>query len=251
MAPDAATSRQPGSTQPGSTQPGPTQPGSTQPGALDDLIAMVPQAQRPAFAKALRGRVADLGAGAGSALDAESAVAAGALAQRVIEVDRRRLPGATPASQRICADLRETLPLRDGHFDLVVCNHVLEHLPEPAALAAEAARIVRPQGFLIAAVPHGNAFSDRLFRAYYRAFHRDPATFDGHVQRFTKPAFVGLIEDAGFDVLGVVDVGEAYAWLHKHPLLQRTLTRLNGLLRRWHNDAFLYGWLLVAQHRPR
>ena len=86
-----------------------------------------------------------------------------------------------------------------------------------------------------------------VVRGFYRVFHRDPATFDGHVQRFTKQAYRGLLEGAGFEVLTVSDMGESYSWLHKHRLLQGALTRVTGALRRVHNDAFLYGWHAVAR----
>jgi SAM-dependent methyltransferase len=35
------------------------------------------------------------------------------------------------------------LPFADGAFDYVVCSHVLEHVPDPAAVAAELARVAR------------------------------------------------------------------------------------------------------------
>src|SRR6185312_15701998 len=37
----------------------------------------------------------------------------------------------------------ERMPFRDGSFDLSICSHVLEHVPNPAKAAAEIARISR------------------------------------------------------------------------------------------------------------
>ena len=39
-------------------------------------------------------------------------------------------------------------PLEDASADLVVCDSVLEHLPEPAVLFEEAARVLRPGAYL-------------------------------------------------------------------------------------------------------
>jgi SAM-dependent methyltransferase len=40
------------------------------------------------------------------------------------------------------------LPFADGAADLVFCSNVLEHVPDPAALADELFRVVRPGGLL-------------------------------------------------------------------------------------------------------
>jgi SAM-dependent methyltransferase len=49
------------------------------------------------------------------------------------------------------ADLKAPLPLADGAFDRVLCHNVLEVLPDPDALVAEAIRVLRPGGRLVLA----------------------------------------------------------------------------------------------------
>ena len=49
------------------------------------------------------------------------------------------------------ADLKDPLPLADASADRVLCHDVLECLPDPDALVAEAARILRPGGRLVLA----------------------------------------------------------------------------------------------------
>jgi SAM-dependent methyltransferase len=45
------------------------------------------------------------------------------------------------------------LSFRDGRFDLVICSHVLEHVPDDRAAMAEIARVLRPNGRAVIAVP--------------------------------------------------------------------------------------------------
>lgn len=45
------------------------------------------------------------------------------------------------------------LPFRDGAFDVVICYHVLEHVPDDAAAMAELARVLAPSGLALVQVP--------------------------------------------------------------------------------------------------
>lgn len=45
------------------------------------------------------------------------------------------------------------LPLEDGSVDLLLCNHVLEHIPDDARAMAEIARVLSPKGRAILQVP--------------------------------------------------------------------------------------------------
>lgn len=45
------------------------------------------------------------------------------------------------------------LPLRDGTVDLLVCYHVLEHIPDDCAAMREIARVLSPRGIALLEVP--------------------------------------------------------------------------------------------------
>lgn len=57
-----------------------------------------------------------------------------------------------PAPGLVRADL-EALPFEDGAFDLVIANHVLEHVGDDARAFAEVRRVLRPGGAAILQVP--------------------------------------------------------------------------------------------------
>jgi SAM-dependent methyltransferase len=46
------------------------------------------------------------------------------------------------------------LPFRDGSFDLVTANMVIEHVDDPAAVLSEVWRVLRPKGVFVFHTPH-------------------------------------------------------------------------------------------------
>jgi 2-polyprenyl-3-methyl-5-hydroxy-6-metoxy-1,4-benzoquinol methylase len=64
------------------------------------------------------------------------------------------IPGLSKAHARfadsasfVCAD-SERMPLAEASVDVVICNHVYEHVVDPERLFAELRRVVRPDGLL-------------------------------------------------------------------------------------------------------
>jgi SAM-dependent methyltransferase len=45
------------------------------------------------------------------------------------------------------------LPFADGHFDLVICNHVLEHVTDDRSAMREILRVLKPGGRAVLQVP--------------------------------------------------------------------------------------------------
>jgi len=48
----------------------------------------------------------------------------------------------------------QRLPFDDGMFTTVVCSEVIEHVPDPAALISEIARVLKPGGTAIISIPN-------------------------------------------------------------------------------------------------
>lgn len=51
----------------------------------------------------------------------------------------------------------ESLEFPDGYFDLIICNHVLEHVSDPSKALAEFSRCLSPNGRLITQTPYSPA----------------------------------------------------------------------------------------------
>lgn len=84
---------------------------------------------------------------------------------RVVGADREVGPYVS-AAPFVCID-GPALPVADNSFDVVVFNHVIEHVgPRPAqdAMLAEIARVLRPTGRLYLAAPNRWSFVEPHFR---------------------------------------------------------------------------------------
>lgn len=83
----------------------------------------------------------------------------------------------------VAADV-EVLPFRDAAFDAILCTQVIEHVPHPARLVAEAARVLRPGGVLLLTAPQT------------WCLHQEPHDYF----RYTRHGLAVLAREAGFRV---------------------------------------------------
>jgi ubiquinone/menaquinone biosynthesis C-methylase UbiE len=63
---------------------------------------------------------------------------------------RRRLGNSVELARGSAMDL----PFADHSFDVVLCTEVLEHVPDPAVVVAELARVTKPGGRVIVSIPN-------------------------------------------------------------------------------------------------
>jgi ubiquinone/menaquinone biosynthesis C-methylase UbiE len=70
-----------------------------------------------------------------------------------VDLDFPHLQKHVNISRRICASL-DTLPFADATFDLVTCNMVFEHLPDPPPIFQEMSRVLAPGGTLMVHTPN-------------------------------------------------------------------------------------------------
>ncbi len=85
------------------------------------------------------------------------------------------------------------LPFERDEFDLVAAIEVLEHVPDPESTVAEMARVARSH--LLVSVPREPLW--RLLNVARGAYLREFGNTPGHVNHFTKRAFVRLLSRHG------------------------------------------------------
>jgi len=152
-----------------------------------------------------------------------------------IDISRKRL---TYAKRWFGKDLTRgdgmRLPFRDGVFDAVICSHVLEHVPDPARLLAEARRVLRRGGVLIVGVPIVPDAIAKLMKRFPVVEKVKLHLFGhnrNHLSVFSFQELEALLSSEGFQVVGSSafrlfslwgNLLEDYLWWYR---LQRMLAR--------------------------
>jgi SAM-dependent methyltransferase len=94
----------------------------------------------------------------------------------------------------------DAIPVDDAHFDVAICNAVLEHVRNPHEVMDELHRVLRPGGLLVLTVP------------FMQPEHLDPTDF----QRYTIDGLQELVRRHGFDVESAEGLHSVYttlAWI--------------------------------------
>lgn len=81
--------------------------------------------------------------------------------------------------------------LPDAGFDVALCHHALEHVPDPLAVLTELRRLLKPGGRLLLAVPYE---SERRYRRF------DPAEPNHHLFAWNVQTLGNLVTVAGFQL---------------------------------------------------
>jgi SAM-dependent methyltransferase len=89
------------------------------------------------------------------------------------------------------------IPTPDHHFDVAICNAVLEHVSNPHEVLEELYRVLRPGGLLVLTVP------------FMQPEHLDPTDY----QRYTKDGLQEIVRRHGFGVESADDLHSVYTTL--------------------------------------
>ena len=143
-------------------------------------------------------------------------------------------------------DLNESpLPFPDGFFDAVTSLSVLQYVFDPPALVREAARVVRPGGFVCLGCPNMRA-AWRLARlaiiGRFPRVTRDPGYDGGTIHYFCRGDIQALLEVAGLIVTVAVGAFTWPRWLEG----RGDSLPLFGAVKR----EFFSGEVLVMAKRP-
>lgn len=165
--------------------------------------------------------VLDVGCGLGdvlSGLDPGYTLHGTDYARFNVGVANRRLAGKAKITQ---ASIYE-LPYTSDTFDVALCLEVLEHIQDDARAVREIARVLKPGGILIAAVP---------YTFYWQEYLR----LMGHFRHYTRESFAQLMNENGLTT---------EAFLPNYPNWHQSYTRRYAMVRA---QTMTFGRLLGAK----
>ena len=110
------------------------------------------------------------------------------------------------------------IPVKDGFFDAIVCNAVLEHVSNPEEVLAEFRRVCRPGGVLYLCVP------------FMQPEHKDPEDY----QRYTLDGLALLVERHGF-------------FVRERGAVHNVYTTLSWIAREWLTSANSRGYRVLRR----
>lgn len=85
----------------------------------------------------------------------------------------------------------DTSTLEDDSVDVMVCHHVLEHVPSPIEVLAEIRRLLKKDGKLLLFVPYEK---EKCYRTY------DPREPNHHLYSWNVQTLGNLVNDCGFEI---------------------------------------------------
>lgn len=176
-------------------------------------------------------RILDVGAAAGGN---SVALADAGFDVTAIEIEPDLAVAASGRGVAVCVGDGTRLPLQDGAFDGAVVVEVFEHVPDPALLVAELARVVRSRGRVCVALP--TAYTERVFRRLHPRY----ASNAGHVRSYERAEVAGLLDRSGFDLAEVrtENLVPAISWLF-HALLRSDSDQTGAILQHQWVDRVL------------
>lgn len=142
----------------------------------------------------------------------------------------------------------------EGRFDVVALIDVIEHVPDPAGLLGEAARVTKPGGLLYVVTPDAESLSARVLGGKWWGLR--PA----HIYYFSRKTLARALEKAGYEVVSASSYGRIFSWkywlsrLSNYPRpVYRAVDLLIGALGI--EDKFLYldtrdSVQMVARKKP-
>lgn len=171
-------------------------------------------------------RILDAGCGDGINLTglAQGAIArSGTLSLTGVDYNHLRLGRARLAAGigGVAQASLVALPFEDGAFDVVLCNHVIEHVPDVGVVLRELRRVLNDRGLLIVGTPNEGCLMGRVRNG---VLQRSIARTTDHLQFFTATTLTEALQSAGFRVDQLL--GETFFFPHSY--VNRAIVEIPG-----------------------
>ncbi len=156
-----------------------------------------------------RGRVLEIGCGEGRFIGSLTGVdeSWGIEPSPAAEVARTHLTRVFQATFDAAAS-----ELPTGYFDLVICNDVIEHMPDHAKFFADIGKYMAPGGMIIGSIPNVRFYNNMFQYLFERDWHyTDFGILDRtHMAFFTRKSLQKTLERHGFKILQLKGINTAF-----------------------------------------
>lgn len=174
--------------------------------ARPELLPLVPKNAK---------RILELGCGEGAFARTMLAASPGTEYWGV-EADRSAAVRAMPALHKVL-DLpaeQALTRLPDEHFDLLICNDVLEHLVDPGAVLAALRSKLTAQGRLFLSIPNVRFLPVLLELLWKKDWqYQDAGVLDRtHLRFYTEKSLRRLVEQAGYRIERLEGINSRANW---------------------------------------
>lgn len=149
------------------------------------------------------GRLLDVGCSVGTLLDAAKA---SGFAVAGVEISKWASEFARSKGHHVITGALSDASFADGSFDVVVLNHVVEHVPDPLEVMEEVFRILKYDGVAVVGVPNFGSLMARTFKEKWTSLHPDQ-----HLWHFDHATLLRLLTAAGFEEI-------AFQSMENHPV---------------------------------
>jgi 2-polyprenyl-3-methyl-5-hydroxy-6-metoxy-1,4-benzoquinol methylase len=140
------------------------------------------------------GKVLEIGSGRGTLLAELAKRGWGAYGTEFSDTLAEASTNSLGVTVYTAPDLRDC-NFEDGFFDVIICYHVLEHMPNPAESLKEMERIISPNGLLLTAVPNFGGVIAQWTQGMW--FAVDAPRHLGH---YSPETLTKALHDAGFEI---------------------------------------------------
>jgi ubiquinone/menaquinone biosynthesis C-methylase UbiE len=142
----------------------------------------------------------------------------------------------------LCVASAEQMPYRTGIFNIVFCNHVMEHVASDDTMLREVKRVLTKKGILILAVPNDFSFAVLPFRPFRWLLKRRSEFLNkynrydwlksiaysdmSHYKEYTKKSLCTLLAANNFKIISI----ESYGLELPYPLKGRINKKISMLI---------------------
>ncbi|MEO5335519.1 MAG: class I SAM-dependent methyltransferase [Magnetospirillum sp. WYHS-4] len=124
-----------------------------------------------------------------------------------VETDASAVAAGRALGRNIVLGGLDEAPLRAGSFDLVVLNHVVEHVADPRALLARVLELLKPGGHAYIEMPNTACLDFRLLGRWWGGIH-----FPRHTYLFSGANAAILLEGVGFAGIAIENTPQIFGW---------------------------------------